>query len=167
MTAEKLIATLRGSGNRLLESMADSLDGATRQAAGAPGESNILGIGVMRPLKDKMETFLRATLAYMTHDGKGLLLSSNPLLLHHIEKRRAAKNKNRVVRLFGRSSKFDRILKSRDRNLVRTWDVIENDKHEIPVDSKWNVRGWIAVTSDNVELLSKQVNDILSRERAK
>jgi hypothetical protein len=161
MDAREFIALLRKSGNRILENMADSLEGAVDKTS--PEAQSILSIGEAIPMKQKLERFLSSVVAYMEHDGKPMLLSSSVVLLHHLEARRAAKNRNRVVGLIGRSARFTRIIRSTNPHLVRTWDLVENDKHSIPVESKWRVLGWIVITSDNVDILSDSVNAILTR----
>lgn len=161
MDAREFIELLRKSGNRILESMADSLEGAVDRTSSEA--QSILSIGEDIPMKKKLERFLSGVVAYVEHDGKGMLLSSNISLLHHLEVRRAVKNRNKVVKFIGRSSKFTRIIRSMNPFFVRTWDLVANDKHSIPVKSKWRILGWVVITSDNIDILSDGVNAILTR----
>lgn len=163
MNAENFITSLEKSKNRVLVKMASQLRGAMNVKS--ESAKSILSIGEDIPLKLKFERLLTSSIVNVEHDGSTYLLSSNTILMHHLESRRNPKNKNKVVRAIGRSAKFNGIIKSKNPNIVRTWDLVANDKHAIRLDSKWRILGWIVVSSDNIELLSDSVNYILNKEK--
>lgn len=161
MDAEELISLLAKSKNRFLVGMSSQLRGNVDMDQNV--SKSVLGLGEDIPIKAKLERLLSSSIVNMKHDGVPYLLSSNVLLMHHLEKRRNPKNRNSVVSAIGRSSKFNSILRSRNQNIVRTWDLVLNDKHTIKLDSKWSILGWILVSSDNFELLGDSINYIISK----
>lgn len=161
MDADNFIRTMSASKNEFMTSMATQLMGAIDM--NSSDSKSILGIGEDESIKTKFERFLSACIANINQNGTTFILSSNVLLMHHLERRRAAKNRNSVVNAIGRSAKFNGIIRSRNPKIVSTWDLVSNDKHVIKLDSRWSIVGWVAVTRDNIELLSHAVNYILEK----
>lgn len=161
MNAESFISILENSKNRILVKMASQLRGAINM--NSESTKSILSIGENIRLKEKFERLLSSSIVHVEHEGSTYILSSNVILMHHLEIRRNAKNRNRVVKSIGRSAKFNKLIKSKNPNIVRTWDLVANDKYEIKLDSKWRILGWDIVSSDNIEILSDRINYILNK----
>ena len=142
---------------RILESSQNKiLDGAAK---------DIMDWGKLKHNKECLELFLRHNVAvvYSESNGGETLVSSNLTYLGHLNRQRVQSNKSKVVKMMASSPKFASILKSRNPNIVRTWDLIENTKIEIPMDRLWSIQRWIGLNNDNIPVMSLMTNEILSK----
>lgn len=147
MDASTFMDILEKSKNKLLESAA----------------ADIADWSKLRHDKECLELFLGHNVAVVFVEGMGeFLVSSNPVYLHYLNGQRVEKNKNKVVKM-AMSPKFAKLLKSRNQAIVRTWDLIKNNKLEIPMESTWAIRRWVGVNKDNIPALAVATDEILQR----
>lgn len=126
---------------------------------------DIMDWGKLKHNKECLELFLRHNVAvvYSESVGKESLVSSNVMYLGYLNRQRIQANKSKVVKMMTSSPKFASILKSRNQNIVRTWDLIENTKIEIPMDRLWSIQRWIGLNKDNIPAMALMTGEILSK----
>ena len=61
------------------------------------------------------------------------------------------------------SPKFAAMLKSKNKNIVRTWNLITNKPVEIQMDNAWFIRRWIGLNKENIGAMAIATNEILSK----
>lgn len=120
--------------------------------------------------KSCLELFLRCNVAVVFHEKDGQrevnAVSSDPALLEALDRMRVERNRNKVVRMIASSPKYAKILKSKRRDLVRTWDLISNKDVEIDMKSSWAIGRFIGTNVDDADVLAKAISDILERGKA-
>lgn len=120
--------------------------------------------------KSCLELFLRCNVAVIFHETEGQrtvhAVSSDQALLEALDRMRVGRNRNKVVRMIASSPKYAKILKSKRRDLVRTWDLIANKDVEIDMKSKWAIGRFIGTNVDDADVLAKAISDILERGKA-
>ena len=130
MTASQFIEKLQNSGNKLLDGVAKDL----------------MDWSKLKHNKECLELFLSHNIAvvFVENGGAGeeYLVSSNPTYLTYLNGQRVERNKNKVVRILSSSPKFAKIFKSSNQKIVRTWNLIKNNKLEIPMTGNWAIRRW-------------------------
>lgn len=132
--------------------------------------SNLEIVEKLKHDKEGLEWFLRHDVSKIRVDGKDYLCTSNSKYIELLDKLRVVKNKSSAVRMFSRANKLKALLKSRNPEIVRTWDLIENRKLEIKMNSLWSIprdKLWICIddmTKESVsKLLEKVTIEVLTR----
>lgn len=152
MDANQFIDILEESKNKLLNGMA----------------KDVAVWSNLSHTKEHLELFLRHNLVVVYFEpkrnyGVEVLVSSNPCYLSYINGQRTQKTKNKVVKLMSSSPKYAKILKSSDNNIVRTWNLITNDKVEIPMANTWAIHRWVSINEENIEALAIASAEILEK----
>lgn len=155
MTIKEFLSILEKTDNSLLKSMASEIPLWQKI------RSNFNSV------KDYLEFFLSKNIAVIrakTKYGVGeYLVSSNPVFLHYLNGQRIEKNKNKVVRLIKSNSKFSNLLKTKNNQRIRTWDLIKNEKMDVDIDKNLAICRMIGLNDNNLEQLSIEVNSIISK----
>jgi len=121
--------------------------------------TNIDTVKKMEHDKESLEWFLRNDVSKLIVDGKEYLCTSNPTYIELLDKLRVVKNRSSAVRMFVRSNKLKSFLKSKNKGIVRTWDLVKNKKLEISMESQWSIpyRMWICIGDMSNESVSKAI----------
>ena len=149
MTAQTFIKLLKNSKNKLLEATSE----------------DIMDWSKLKHNKECLELFLSYNIAIVKFNGDEYLVSSNLPLLSYLDRQRIVKNKNRVARVMSSSPRYSKLLKSKNQEIVRTWNLITNNKVEIPMNSTWSIVApkWIGVNSSNSGPLAIAITEILEK----
>ena len=109
--------------------------------------------------KKDLEWFLRHDVSKIRVDGKDYIFTSNSKYIELLDKLRVVKNKSSAVKMFTRANTLKRFLKSDNPKIVRTWDLIENKKFDIKLDSMmWSIPKdelWICIDDMRNEKVAK------------
>lgn len=151
MNLENIISILENSKNELLAAEA----------------RNLVDWSKLSHTKEHLEFFLRHNIAVVygaSQDGnsKEVLVSSNPVYLSYLNGQRVQKNKNRMVR-FASTPKFEKILRSSNRNIVRTWNLVTNKPCEISMNAPWTVQRFIGLNDKNSKAMAIATDESLER----
>jgi hypothetical protein len=91
------------------------------------------------------------------------LVSSDETYIGFLERNRNPEKRNRLVNILLSDPRYKTFLKTKRRDIVRTWDLIRNDKFEVSMSRKWKILGWVGISDGNEELMGKITAEILTK----
>ena len=95
------------------------------------------------------------------------LVSSDENYVGFLDRNRNPEKQSGLVRKMFSDPRYRSFLKTKRKEIVRTWDLVANDKLEVRMSERWEILGWVGIQEGNEEIMGTITADILKKGNRK